>query len=253
MRLHGKTAIVTGAASGIGRAVSLRLASEGASVLAVDISRPGLAVLAAEAKDKSYTIETKPCDVSAEEDVKSAVSKAINLFGRIDMMANIAGMLITKCVCETSREEYTRMMDVNMGGFFLFTREVLRHMKERRAGVIVNLASELAFVGCPEMAVYSATKGAVTAFSRSVALDAIRYGVRVNCLCPGMTDTPIFWGGASDPDERHKILAQAESEMPIGRLITPDEVAGGVMFMLSDASSACVGASLIMDGGYTIV
>jgi len=253
MRLDKKTAIVTGAASGIGRTTAVRMAGEGALVIAADINERGLAETAEMAKAQGYMLETLLCDVSKEEDVKNVVSRAIEMFGRIDALVNIAGVSITKYVTDTSREEYSRIMDVNMGGCFLFTREALKHMKEQRFGAIVNLASELAFVGYPDLAAYTSTKGAMIAFSRSVALDAIRYNVRVNCVCPGATDTPIFWDGVDDPEERRKMLEQVKAEKPIGRLITTDEVANGIIFMISDEASACVGANLVMDGGFIAI
>ena len=253
MKLVDKKAIVTGAASGIGRTAAIRMAGEGAAVLAVDVCETGLAETAAMAKEKGLALEVFRCDVSKENEVQSAVACAMGLFGRIDVLVNIAGISTTKYVTETSWADYTRLMDVNMGGCFLFTREVLKHMKVRRSGAIVNLASELAFVGYPDLAAYTASKGAMVAFSRSVALDAIRYGVRVNCVCPGATDTPIYWDGVTDAAERQKMLEQVKVEKPIGRLITTDEVAGGIIFMASEDASACVGAELVMDGGFIAI
>jgi NAD(P)-dependent dehydrogenase (short-subunit alcohol dehydrogenase family) len=248
MRLQNKTAVVTGAASGIGRAATLRLAQEGARIYAVDIDETGLAGTAQPARD---AILTRCCDVADEQQVRNAVADAIEQLGRIDILVNIAGIQITKLLRDTTWADFTRMMEINMGGAFLFCREVLPHMQAQKSGSVINLASELAFVGYPELASYTATKGAMVAFTRSVALEAIRDGVRVNCVCPGATDTPIFWEGATDLARRKAMLDQVAAEKPNGRLITPEEVANGILFMASDESSAVVGASLIMDGGFT--
>jgi len=253
MKFKGKTAIVTGAASGIGAAAAKRLSEEGASVLAVDRNEAGLLSVASEAKAKGREIKTCVCDVSVEADVQNAVFSALSIDGRIDVLVNVAGISVTKYVSETSWEEYSRIMDVNMGGVFLFTGKVLPVMEKQKAGAIVNIASELAFVGYPDIAAYTASKGAVVSFSRSVALDAIRYGVRVNCVCPGAADTPIFWDGVTDPDQRRKMLEQVRIEKPIGRLITVEEIANGIVFMASEDASAIVGACLVMDGGFSII
>ncbi|MDR1061092.1 MAG: SDR family oxidoreductase [Clostridiales bacterium] len=248
MRLQNKTAVVTGAASGIGRAAALRLAQEGARIYAVDIDETGLAGTAQPARD---AILTRRCDVADEQQVRNAVADAMEQLGRIDILVNIAGIQITKLLRDTTWADFTRMMEINMGGAFLFCREVLPHMQAQKSGSVINLASELAFVGYPKLASYTATKGAMVAFTRSVALEAIRDGVRVNCVCPGATDTPIFWEGEADLARRKAMLDQVAAEKPNGRLITPEEVANGILFMASDESSAVVGASLIMDGGFT--
>jgi len=253
MKFLDKTAIVTGAASGIGAAAAVRLSKEGAKVLAVDVNEEGLKKTAEEARDKGCLITTCKCDVSVESDVVKAVSQALSISGRIDVLVNVAGISVTKYVAETTWEEYSRIMDVNMGGVFLFINKVLPVMEKQKAGAIVNIASELAFVGYPDIAAYTASKGAVVSFSRSVALDAIRYGVRVNCVCPGAADTPIFWDGVTDPDERRELLDRVRIEKPIGRLITVEEIANGIVFMASDDASAIVGECLIMDGGFSII
>lgn len=252
MKFKDKTAIVTGAASGIGAAAALRLAREGAVVVAADVDEAGLMQTFEAAKNDGGSIVTCVCDVSTEADVENTVSRALEINGGIDILVNVAGISVTKHVKDTSWREYSRIMDVNMGGVFLFVNKVLPHMEKRKSGAIVNIASELAFVGYADLAAYTATKGAVVAFSRSVALDAIRYGVRVNCVCPGATDTPIFWDGVTDPVERQKMLDQVKIEKPIGRLVTTEEVANGIVFMASDDASAVVGACLVMDGGFII-
>lgn len=253
MKFKDKTAIVTGAASGIGAAAALRLSKEGALVLAADINEEGLAKTASAARTGGHYLQTCKCDVSVEADVQNAVSRALSINGRIDILVNVAGISVTKYVAETSWEEYSRIMDVNMGGVFLFTAKVLPVMEKQQAGAIVNIASELAFVGYPDIAAYTASKGAVVSFSRSCALDAIRYGVRVNCVCPGAADTPIFWDGVTDPKERQKMLDRIKIEKPIGRLVTVEEIANGIVFMASEDASAVVGACLLMDGGFSII
>ena len=251
MRLKNKTAFVTGAASGIGRTTALRLAEEGASIYALDIDETGLKSLIAEIRENKGKADFFKCDVSDESSVRAAVTNALKLFGKIDILVNVAGIQITKSLVNTSWEDYKKMMDINMGGTFLTMNMILPIMKEAGSGAIVNVASELAIVGYPELAAYTATKGAMVAMSRSASLEAIKYGVRINCVCPGATDTPIFWEGETDPVRMKKMLDQVAIEKPIGRLITTDEVASGIIFLASDEASGVVGACLVIDGGFT--
>ncbi len=250
-RLAGKNAIITGAASGIGARAAVRLAEEGAAVYLTDVNEEGLEKVKAEIEAEGGKAYIRRTDVSDEEAVCEAVKEAAGIFGRIDILVNIAGIQITKLLVDTTGSDYSRMMDINVGGVFYMMREVLRLMKKQKSGAIVNCASELALVGYHELAVYTATKGAIVSMSRSAALEAIPYGVRVNCVNPGATDTPIFWEGETDPVKRQKMLDQVKIEKPIGRLITTDEVANGIIFLASDEASGVVGTTLVIDGGFT--
>lgn len=251
MRFKGKSAIVTGAASGIGRACAEKLAREGARVLLADIGEQGLQETEAAIRAAGGEALAAVCDVSDETAVKAAVKTAVKRFGAVDVLVNVAGVQVTKLLVDTTYADYRKMTDVNLGGTFLMMREVLPLMKRQRSGAIVNVASELAFVGYHELACYTATKGAMVSLTRSVSLEAIPFGVRVNCVCPGATDTPIFWEGETDPEKRQRMLDQVKVEKPIGRLITTEEVANGVAFMASEDASGVVGTCLVIDGGFT--
>lgn len=251
MKCKDKVALVTGAASGIGGRAAVRLAMEGAKLFLMDVNEAGLEKTAEEIRLFGGQAIACPCDVSNEAAVKAAVAQAVEAFGRIDILVNVAGVQITKLLVDTTKADYDRMVDINLGGTFLTMHEVLPLMKAQRSGAIVNCASELAFVGYHELAVYTATKGAMVSLSRSAALEAIPFGVRVNCVCPGATDTPIFWEGETDPAKRQKMLDQVKVEKPIGRLITTDEVANGILFLASEEASGVVGATLVIDGGFT--
>lgn len=251
MRLKERVAVVTGAASGIGARAAVRMAQEGAKLFLLDVNKSGLADTKREIELSGGVAIACPCDVSDEGDVGRAIAKALDAFGRIDILVNVAGVQVTKLLVDTTKRDYDQMMDINIGGTFLAMREVLPLMKAQRSGAIVNVASELAFVGYHELAVYTATKGAMISLTRSVALEAVPYNVRVNCVCPGATDTPIFWEGETDPARRQALLDQVAVEKPNGRLITTDEVANGIIFMASDDASGVVGTQLIIDGGFT--
>lgn len=251
MKCKDRVALVTGAASGIGGRAAVRLAMEGAKLFLLDVNEAGLEQTAQQIRLFGGEAIVCPCDVSDEAAVKAAVQQAVQAYGRIDILVNVAGVQITKLLVDTTKADYDRMMDINLGGTFLTMHEVLPLMKAQRSGAIVNCASELAFVGYHELAVYTATKGAMVSLTRSAALEAIPYGVRINCVCPGATDTPIFWEGETDPVKRQKLLDQVKIEKPIGRLITTDEVANGILFLVSDEASGVVGTSLVIDGGFT--
>ena len=233
MSLEGKIAVVTGGSRGIGRAVCLELARQGAAVV---FSYAGNTAAARET-EAACAAQGRPArgvraDVTDAAAVKALLDGVVKEFGRIDILVNVAGVQITKLLADTTKADYDKMMDINLGGTFLTMHEILPIMKKQGSGAIVNCASELAFVGYHELAV-------------------IPYGVRVNCVCPGATDTPIFWEGETDPAKRQKLLDQVKIEKPIGRLITTDEVANGIIFLASDDASGVVGTQLIIDGGFT--
>jgi NAD(P)-dependent dehydrogenase (short-subunit alcohol dehydrogenase family) len=251
MRFAGKTAFVTGAASGIGRTAAIRLAMEGARIFGTDINENDLISTLGDINDSGGVATGISCDISDELAVRKAVDQAMEAFGSIDILVNVAGIQITKLLVDTTYEEYKRMMDINMGGSFLTMNAILPIMKKAGGGAVVNVASELAMVGYPHLAAYTSTKGAMVAMSRSASLEAIKYGVRINCVCPGATDTPIFWEGETDPVRRKELLDQVAIEKPIGRLITTDEVTDGIIFLASGEASGIVGACLVIDGGFT--
>lgn len=251
MKLKDKIAVVTGAASGIGSRAAVRLAGEGAKLFLMDVNKEGLADTCAQIQTLGGQAISCVCDVSQEMAVRSAVADALAVYDRIDILVNVAGIQITKLLVDTTREDYDRMMNINLAGTYQTMHEILPLMKAQGSGAIVNCASELAFVGYHELAVYTATKGAMVSLSRSAALEAIPFGVRVNCVCPGATDTPIFWEGETDPVKRQQLLDQVRIEKPIRRLITTDEVANGIIFLASDDASGIVGTNLVIDGGFT--
>lgn len=214
MKCKDKVALVTGAASGIGGRAAVRLAMEGAKLFLMDVNEAGLEKTAEEIRLFGGQAIACPCDVSSEIAVKAAVAQAVEAFGRIDILVNVAGVQITKLLVDTTKADYDRMVDINLGGTFLTMHEVLPLMKAQRSGAIVNCASELAFVGYHELAVYTATKGAMVSLSRSAALEAIPFGVRVNCVCPGATDTPIFWEGRPTPQSARRCSTRSRWKSP---------------------------------------
>jgi NAD(P)-dependent dehydrogenase (short-subunit alcohol dehydrogenase family) len=231
MRLQDKVCIVTGAASGIGLATAQRFAQEGAVVVLADVEAE--------------------VDVADESSVAALFDDVLDVRERIDVLVNCAGIELTKTAAETSLAEWRRVIDVNLTGTFLCCREAVRRLGKLGGCTIVNVGSELAVVGASEMAAYCASKGGVLQLTRALAIDHTRDGFRVNCVCPGPVATPLLEDiirASRDPGrERREIV----DDTLVGRVGTPAEIAGAILFLASDDSSYVVGASLVVDGGTT--
>ncbi len=251
MKLDGRVAIVTGAASGIGLATARLFAAEGAVVVLADV-RDSSAEAAALERAGGRAVATT-CDVSREEDVAAIFATTRETVGRIDILVNAAGIGLPGTIAATTFDEWRRVVDVNLTGVFLCCREAVRAMRPQGSGVIVNVASELALVGAAEMAAYCASKGGVLQLTRALAADHAREGIRVNAVCPGPVETALLddlIAAAADPEaERRAIVASTL----LGRLGRPDEIARAILFLASDDSSYVVGAALVADGGITAV
>lgn len=241
-RFEGRTAVVTGAASGIGAEITRLLLEEGARVLGADLDPTNV-------PDGASAFR---CDVSQEADSNSMVVAAIEEFGHIDILCNNAGIGSVHDVIGCSVEEWDRLFSVNVRGVFLGTKAVLPSMLERGAGVIINTASVAGMMGLRDRAAYCASKGAVISLTQQVAVQYAGTGVRCNCVCPGTVESP--WVGrlldqADDPAEaRAKLVAR----QPLGRLGQPTEVAKAVLYLASDDASFMTGTSLVIDGGMTV-
>lgn len=243
----GKTALVTGAASGIGRATALALAREGAAVLVSDRDGEGAERVAAEIGAQGGHARAARCDVTRAGEVETMVQAALDAFGgRLDCAVNNAGITAPGgLVHDIDPAEWERQLAVNLTGAFLCLRAELPVMRTQRAGSIVNMASGAGLVGAPGLAHYCASKHGLLGLTKTAALENAALGVRVNALCPGSTDTPMLRAAMDRSEAARKMIL---ASLPSGRLGTPEEVAEAAVWLCSERASYVSGQSLLVDG-----
>ncbi len=251
MKLDQRIAVITGAGSGIGQAMARLFAREGARILAADVNESAAQETARMVTEAGGTGQAFAGDVSRPDAVRAMIDAAIAAFGRIDILCNNAGIGSTTDVVECEPEEWDRVMTVNVKSVYLGCKYAIPHMLAQGGGVILNTASVAGMVGLPKRASYSASKGAVIALTRQVAVEYVEQGIRVNCLCPGTVDSP--WVGrllkqADDPVAARQALV---ARQPLGRLGTPDEIAAAALYLVSDDAAFITGTGLVIDGGLT--
>ena len=243
-RFNGRNVLVTGAASGIGRATAIRLADEGAGVVAVDVNAGLLAELGAEAAGRTGAVTPMVGDVSTEAGVQAIVSGAVEELGSLHVVVNVAGVLSFSHTHEVSLDEWNRLISVNLTGTFLMCRESLPHLLATR-GNIVNLASTAAHKGQPWATAYVASKGGVLALTRALAVEYAAEGLRANSISPGAIDTPITGAFQLPEGADIKLLNRVT---PLGPFGTPEGIAAAIAYVASDEASHMNGADLLIDG-----
>ena len=252
MRLKDKVAIITGAGSGIGEVTTRLFASEGAAVMIADINGPAAQAVAESINAEGGRAAWTEVDVTSGASAEKMVQVTLNSFGRVDILFNNAGIEAFGTVIESDEASWDRVFAVHVRGAFLCSKYALPAMIDSgRGGVVINVSSVAGLVGLQRMSAYSAAKGAIISLTRAMAADFAQYGIRVNCIAPGTTMTPL--GQRLIENDTPERLAQRLSRYPLGRFGQPEEIARSVLFLASDDSSYATGMCLVIDGGLTSV
>lgn len=254
-RLDKKIAFVTGAASGIGEQIARLFAQQGAHVILADLRPDGVERVGAEIRASGGSVRAQQLDVAEESHIVAALEQVAATEGRLDILINNAGISHVGTLLETSLEDWERVMRVNAGGVFLCAREGVRQMLKQSpvGGVIINMSSVAAMIGVDRRLAYSASKGAVLALTRSIAVDFVAQGIRCNAICPGTVQTPFVEGYLARNFAGHEeeVRQQLHARQPLGRMGRPDEIAHAALYLASDEAAFVTGSALVIDGGWT--
>jgi NAD(P)-dependent dehydrogenase (short-subunit alcohol dehydrogenase family) len=250
MRLAGKVALITGGSRGMGRAIALGFAREGADVAINYRSQEGEALSAVRAvQELGRRAIAVQADVASAREVRAMANRVIQEFGRIDVLVNNAGVLKRTPFLEITEAEWDAILDTNLKGCFLVTQTVAREMVRRRSGVIINMSSIGQQVAGPNVTPYNTSKGGVAQFTRQVALELVDYGIRVNAICPGLIETDMNRQDIAQEGFRAKRLAG----IPMKVIGKPEDVVGAALFLASDESRLVTGSHLFVDAGVTMI
>jgi NAD(P)-dependent dehydrogenase (short-subunit alcohol dehydrogenase family) len=246
--LAERRAIVTGGGAGIGRAIAVRLAAEGARVLVADIDFDAAQKVAGDLGAPAFA---HMVDVSSEESTAEMIARAVREWQGLDVLVNNAGVGIAATTPDTDEPGWRRVIDVCLTGTFFGIKHAVPVMREGGGGAIINMSSVAALVGIRDRAAYSAAKGGILALTRAAAIDHVGEGIRVNCIAPGTVDTPWVQRITSGYDDPAAARAAMEARQPHGRLVTAEEIAAMAAYLASDEAASVIGAAMIVDGGMT--
>ena len=250
-RLEGRCAWVRGATSGIGEAAARLLATEGAAVAIAGIDEERGRQVAREVAAAGTRAVFHACDVAREEDIRSSIDRAAAELGALHIVINNAGVILVKPLHESSREEWDHVFAVNVRSMFFAVKHAVPHLRRAGGGSIVNVGSISSFVGQASTPIYTASKGAVLQLTRSIALDYAADGIRANCICPGITDTPMLREHLEKQPDPAAALEKRLRRVPTGKALGPEDVARAILYLAGDESVGITGTSLVIDGGYT--
>lgn len=249
-KLSGKVAWISGANKGIGEGVARLFAKEGAKIAMIGRTTEEGERKSAEINAEGGTSFFYRCDVAQEDQVKASIERTIEKYGKLDILVNNAGIVDVKMLHEYTVEEFDRVMDINVKSMFLSFKHAFPYLRQQEKSYVVNVGSISSFVGQDCTPVYTTSKGAVLNLSKSIGLDYARYGIRCNCVCPGITDTPMLHthiDTEADPDAHYK---KRLTRVPINKPLWPDDLAKTCLFFACEDSSGITATSLIVDGGY---
>ncbi len=252
MKLRGKTALVTGGGRGIGRAIALGLAEEGAEVAVVDILGDNAESVRREIEAFGAKGLALAADLTRRAEVTRAVEDTVAQWGQIDVLVNNAGWDRLEPFLESEEETWDRIIAINFKAVLYVCKAVLPRMVERGGGKVVNIASDAGRVGSMGEAVYAGTKGAIIAFSKTLAREMARHRITVNVVCPGLTETPLLQGIRQQSPKTERVIEAVTRAIPLGRVGQPEDVAGAVVYLASPAADYVTGQTLSVSGGLTM-
>ncbi len=247
--LSGKRALITGGASGIGKATAKLFAGEGASVGLVDIDAGTGQSVVEEITNAGGRAIFMPADVTSAADCAHAVQQMVDHFGGVDIIFNNAGVIQRATVVDTTEEQWDHVMSVNVKSIFLLGKYAVPHLVAAGGGVIINISSGWGLVGGPRAASYCASKGAVVLLTKAMAIDHGAQNIRVNCICPGDTDTPMLRREAKQLGESEATFLSEAAKRPLKRIGQPEDIAQAALYLASDAAAFVTGTTLVVDGG----
>jgi len=251
LSLSGKVAVITGAASGIGLATARTLAQAGARIALLDIDEKKGREAEEEIRKTYGEAKFFRCDVRSDAECGKAIEGVCREFGGIDILINNAGVIRRKSIADTNEEEWNLVVDVNLKGIYLVSRHVIPHLIRNGGGAIVNIGSGWGLHGGPNAAAYCASKGGVVNLTRAMAIDCGKDNIRVNCVCPGDTETPMLKGEAAQLGEDEKKFLSEAARRPLNRIGRPEDISNAVLYLVSGLSSWVTGSVIVVDGGGT--
>lgn len=249
LSLNGRVAMVTGAASGIGRGIALGLGELDCTVIALDKNLEGAGATSETIRQAAGRSLAIRCDVTSRDSCRQVTEESIGAFGRIDILCNNAGIVVRKDVVTLEEHEWDDVLDVTLKGVYLLSHEVLPYMIRQGSGVIINTGSGWSLKGGPCAAAYCAAKAGVLNLTRAMAIDYGKDNIRVNCVCPGDIDTPMLAGECRQLGQMQEEFMNEAANRPLQRVGTPEDVANAVLFLASDMAKWITGAALVVDGG----
>ncbi len=252
MKLRGKTALVTGGGRGIGRAIALGLAQEGAQVAVLDILADNAAAVAGEIEATGVKALALPADLTKRAQVDRAIADTLAQFGQIDILVNNAGWDRMEMFLDSEEETWDKIIAINFKGMLYVCKAALPSMVARGQGKVISIASDAGRVGSTGEAVYAGTKGAIIAFSKTLAREMARHKITVNVVCPGLTETPLLQGIREQSPKTEKVIEAVTRAIPLGRVGQPEDIAGAVVYLASPAADFVTGQTLSVSGGLTM-
>jgi 2-hydroxycyclohexanecarboxyl-CoA dehydrogenase len=252
MKLRGKTALVTGGGRGIGRAIALGLAQEGAQVAVLDILADNAAAVAGEIEATGVKALALPADLTKRAQVDRAIADTLAQFGQIDILVNNAGWDRMEMFLDSEEETWDKIIAINFKGMLYVCKAALPSMVARGQGKVISIASDAGRAGSTGEAVYAGTKGAIIAFSKTLAREMARHKITVNVVCPGLTETPLLQGIREQSPKTEKVIEAVTRAIPLGRVGQPEDIAGAVVYLASPAADFVTGQTLSVSGGLTM-